>query len=194
MSKRNRISVIIATILVVMLSTTVFAAYGLADSPSTTLGSDVSRIDGYPTAIPPDTKPDITDQDSKPVFKYFGGKTGTKGCMTTAYCGWWSHPYKDGNNVISYVHTYGATTCWQNPITRVDTEGVLWKWAGSYWVVVDIDSERRTWGGGLAEVALTYENAESGYYITTSEHEVQQGGFPILSVDDGESDYIWIEF
>ena len=66
MFKGKHVLVILSTILVVMLSTTVFVANGLADSPSDEL-NPVEKKPGYPTVIPPDTMPD-KPQNSKALL------------------------------------------------------------------------------------------------------------------------------
>jgi hypothetical protein len=157
--------------------------------------SDVPTIEkrlGYPTAIPPDTKPD-TAQDSKSVIiPKKGEDEGSKGCMTSWSWWYWPEPQKIGDDVYGYAYTYAATTCWQNPITRVTAKVKLWKWVDNDWVMVARDDVSRNYAG-QADAQPIYENAESGYYIQTSYHYAKQGVWPLLEEWE-ESDYVWLNF
>ncbi len=197
MPKGKRVSVILSTILVVMLSTIVFAANGFADSSSDDVNPVVpisKKPPGYPTAIPPDTKPKLdTDQDSKMVIKSKKGEHGgSKGCLTTWDWGYWSQPQKQGNDAVSYGYTYAGTTCWQNPITRVQCKAILWKWVNDEWIEVAREDNSRNYAGQENSYP-TYENAETAYYCQTSYHYAKQGVWPILSEWE-ESDYVALYF
>ncbi len=102
------------------------------------------------------------------------------------------NPYKSGSDAIGKAYTEGSCAgCW-HPL-QITARMWLWRWVSDRWVMVaEKHSTVYAYSAGVW-AWKAYNNAQSGWYATTSRHYVGYDS-TICVNEDKWSQTVWLNF